>query len=207
VDQQNLRLEWVDPTTLTPNPKNWRRHPEPQRAALSDVLGEVGWAGALLWNETTGRLVDGHLRLDVALREKREVVPVLVGAWAEADEAKILATLDPIAALATVDADALNSLMGEIQTGSAALLDMLSELAQHSPPTVFDPQSEWVGMPEYEQEDVFGAVRTIKVHFETEEAVAEFAKRIGQELTGDTRSIWFPKHEREKMRGYVAHES
>jgi DNA modification methylase len=111
-----LRLEWIDPKTLTPNPKNWRRHPEHQRDALADVLGEVGWAGAALYNEQTGKLVDGHLRLDVALRR--------------GDEAKILATLDPISALATADAAALDSLLREVNTGSAAVMDMLAELAE-----------------------------------------------------------------------------
>lgn len=38
-----LRLEWIDPKTLTPNPQNWRRHPKAQKDALEAVIGEVGW--------------------------------------------------------------------------------------------------------------------------------------------------------------------
>ena len=75
-DSQTIRLEWLDPKELTPNIKNWRRHPENQRAALEGVIEEVGWAGAALYNERTGRLIDGHLRQDVALRRGDEKIPV-----------------------------------------------------------------------------------------------------------------------------------
>jgi hypothetical protein len=39
-------------------------------------------------------------------------IPVLVGSWSEQDEAKILATLDPIATMAQIDRTALESLLG-----------------------------------------------------------------------------------------------
>jgi len=127
---QNLRLEWIDPKTLTPNPSNWRVHPPAQREALAGVLSEVGWAGALLWNERTSRLVDGHLRLDVALRENRDAVPVLIGNWTDAQEKEILATLDPIAAMAEADSAQLDALLREVNSGSAAVMDMLAGLAE-----------------------------------------------------------------------------
>jgi hypothetical protein len=99
-----LRLEWRDPAELAENPRNWRRHPDAQLAVLSGVLAEVGWAGACLYNERTGRLIDGHARRKVALEQGSAKVPVLVGDWSEEQERKILATLDPLAAMATADA-------------------------------------------------------------------------------------------------------
>lgn len=54
-----LRLEWRSPAELAENPRNWRQHPDSQMGALSSVLAEVGWAGACLFNERTGRLIDG----------------------------------------------------------------------------------------------------------------------------------------------------
>src|SRR4051794_23230836 len=93
-----LRLEWVDPAELKANDFNWRRHPPGQVAALSAVIEEVGWAGALLYNERTGRLIDGHARKE--LFEGKGKVPVLIGSWDEVAERKILATLDPLGALA-----------------------------------------------------------------------------------------------------------
>src|SRR5262249_24712675 len=90
-----------------------------------DVLAEVGWAGALLFNERTGRLIDGHARKKVAAGP----VPVLIGSWTEEQERKILATLDPLAARAEADKQALDVLLGEVQPGSEAVAGLLAELA------------------------------------------------------------------------------
>ena len=121
-----LRLEWRDASELEDNPVNWRRHPQSQKAALKDLLKEVGWAGALLYNEATHRLIDGHLRKEVARGQK---VPVLVGSWTEAQEREILATLDPVAAMARPDQDALIKLLAQVETGSQAVKDLLEALA------------------------------------------------------------------------------
>lgn len=127
-----LRLVYMDPVELAENPSNWRTHPEAQIAALTDVIAEVGWAGACLYNERTGRLIDGHARRKVALEQGAARVPVLVGDWDEAAEKKILATLDPLAAMAEADSARLDTLLREVNTGSEALQAMLSELAVKS---------------------------------------------------------------------------
>lgn len=129
-EKRPLRLEWIDPASLDANPKNWRRHPPEQTAALRDAIGEVGWAGALLYNERTRRLIDGHARKE---QFAGQAVPVLVGSWSEADEAKILATLDPVGAMATTDPEAFAALMAEVETGSAAIREMLAAVAKEAP--------------------------------------------------------------------------
>jgi hypothetical protein len=128
-----LRLEWRTPAELAENPKNWRTHPAAQVEALEDVLGDVGWAGACLYNERTGRLIDGHARRNV--RPELMVdgkVPVLVGSWTEEQEAKILATLDPLAAMAGADAQKLDELLQGIHNASGAVARMLSDLADQA---------------------------------------------------------------------------
>lgn len=122
-----LRLEWRSPAELAENPRNWRKHPESQQAALSGVLSEVGWAGACLFNERTGRLIDGHLRRTVAQAQGAERMPVLVGSWSEADEAKILATLDPLAGMAVADPVTLDALIREVDTGCPELSDLIAK--------------------------------------------------------------------------------
>ena len=132
-----LRLEYIEAGTLTANPANWRRHPQSQVKALKSVLRDVGFAGALLFNEATGRLIDGHARKDAV--EPSTPVPVLVGSWTEEQEQKILATLDPIGAMAVADGDALESLLAEIDLDTnmedlSAMLDGMIEDAEGPDP-------------------------------------------------------------------------
>jgi len=123
-NRTSLRLEWIEAGSLSPNPMNWRRHPEAQKQALRSVLAdpEIGWAGALLFNERTGRLIDGHARKEVS--DPNALVPVLVGSWSEEAERKILATLDPISAMAEADAAILKQLLEMADVGAIPLEDM-----------------------------------------------------------------------------------
>ncbi len=127
-----LRLEWVTPDSVAENPRNWRRHPDLQKEALGASLDECGWAGALLYNEASCRLIDGHARREQALRKGIPAVPVLVGSWTPAQEAKILATFDPIGALAETDAAQLDALLKDVETGNQALATLLARLAEEA---------------------------------------------------------------------------
>lgn len=117
----DIRLEWRDAKELQANPHNWRKHPPAQVKAMQDVFNEVGWAGALLYNERTGHLIDGHLRQKIS----KGRVPVLVGDWSEEDERKILLTLDPLAYMAEHDQDVLLNLLQSTEFQSDAINAML----------------------------------------------------------------------------------
>jgi hypothetical protein len=67
-----------------------------------------------------------------------------------------------------------------------------------------DANAEWEGMPEFEQEDAFGAVCTIKVHFRTDDDIGHFFDLLGQPM--NRVSIWFPVLERVNLKEFVAHE-
>lgn len=133
-------LKMVDPKTLKPNLLNWRKHPQAQRSRLNAIMAQVGWADAIIVNDTTGHLVDGHLRLEEALKRKEKLVPVLYGTWTVEQEKLILATKDPLAAMAQTNADALAALT-EGQTSylarlredhSSTLVKLNRELSHHA---------------------------------------------------------------------------
>lgn len=99
------------PTDLVPNARNWRTHPAAQRAALGGVLDDVGRVQQVVVNRRTGHLVDGHLRVALAQERRELAVPVTFVDLSEKEEALVLATLDPVAAMATADAALLKSLL------------------------------------------------------------------------------------------------
>ena len=66
----------------------------------------------------------------------------------------------------------------------------------------FDANKEWTDMPEFEQEDKSGYQQLI-INFLDGEAVNEFSELIGQKITEKTKSIWYPKQEKEENIGLV----
>lgn len=114
----------VDPTTLDAHELNARRHPQYQRDALRGALSKVGWVDAVKVNSRTGKIVDGHARVEEAL-EAGVTVPVL---WVDLDEDQeryVLATLDPIGALAVYDSEVLGDLLEDLTIDSAEIQAML----------------------------------------------------------------------------------
>lgn len=127
------------PENLLANPRNFRVHPKGQQDALQGVLEEVGVVDEVIVNKRTGFLVNGHLRVMLAMRANQQAIPVKYVDLSEAEEALVLATFDPISALATVDAAVLDDLLRDVQTSSAAVQEMLAELAAEAgivPPNV-----------------------------------------------------------------------
>ena len=127
----------ADPETLLPNPLNWRTHPALQRASLAGVLYEVGWVQQVVVNRTTGHLIDGHLRVDMA-RGKGVKVPYVEVELTEDEERLVLATLDPLSALAVTNADALRDLLEGLSSTDEALSQLLADLAGTDPLGVDD---------------------------------------------------------------------
>lgn len=141
-------LRWVEAGTLKPNPKNWRTHPEQQENALKGVLAEVGIADACIARELDDgslMLIDGHLRAETITSNR---IPVLVLDVNEAEADKLLATLDPLAAMAESNPAKLEELLRNVDTGSDALQQLLastaSEAGLYQPidgPTAEEPES------------------------------------------------------------------
>jgi len=131
-------LRRVKASALRPHPRNWRLHPPAQQDALRGVLAEIGYADALLARELPDgqlELIDGHLRAETTPDAE---VPVLVVDLDDREAAKLLALLDPLAAMAERDDRLLAELLADVETENAAVqamvAEMLAETATIEPP-------------------------------------------------------------------------
>jgi len=120
----------VPPDDLVANPANWRSHPKEQRDALAAALDEVGWVAQVMVNRRPGNLVDGHLRVDLALARGEPTVPVVYIDVSEEEERLILATFDPIAAMAEAEATQLKALLDGLDPADEGLRAMLDDLGR-----------------------------------------------------------------------------
>jgi hypothetical protein len=129
----------VPPAELRANPANWRAHPRRQREALRGSLDELGWVQQVLVNRTTGNIVDGHARLEEALRANAPTVPVLYVELTPEEEALALATIDPIAGMAVTDQAKLAELVAGITIDDDALRSLLAGLTGTTKDGLTDP--------------------------------------------------------------------
>jgi DNA modification methylase len=121
------------PDQLLANPANWRVHPKAQQDALAGALDQVGWVQQILVNQRSGFVVDGHARVALALTRGEPTVPVLYVDLDPDEEALVLATLDPIGAMAGRDDEKLRDLLAGITVDDAGLLALLGDLAGNDP--------------------------------------------------------------------------
>lgn len=114
---------------LVPHPQNWRKHPKAQGEMLVGTLDGVGWVQRVIVNKRTGRMLDGHLRAELARRQGEQTpVPVVYVDLSEDEERAVLATIDPIAGMAIADEEMLAGLVRSID--DADLRSVADSVAQ-----------------------------------------------------------------------------
>ena len=108
-------LEMIPAKDLKEHPRNWRQHPEDQRAALLGLLESVGIADSVL-AYTSKRdeavvLIDGHLRKDLVGDQE---VPVVMTDLDDDEADALLAAHDVVTTMALPDAEELQGLLDDI---------------------------------------------------------------------------------------------
>lgn len=93
---------------------------------MTGILDDVGFVASVIVNRATGLILDGHMRVELAAANG-EQVPVDYVELSVDEERKMLALLDPIGAMATVDADAMADLTAGLGF-SADLQNVLDDL-------------------------------------------------------------------------------
>jgi hypothetical protein len=210
---------------LNPNEKNPRRISESQLEGLKKSLAEFGPLDGFVFNRKTKRLIGGHQRqkslppkCPITILEKiskpnssgtiaRGFVETENGErivyrevdWPEAKEKAAMVAANKHSG--EWETEMLAQIFNELETNDRDLTGFaeleIAHLLQTLPKEVGenDPNAEWIGMPECENENL-RADYSVLVNFETEEDKIAFGKLIDRPLAGKTRSsIWFPARE------------
>lgn len=61
-----------------------------------------------------------------------------------------------------------------------------------------DPIKEWEGMPEFDNDNI-KVFKTLKVHFNNKNDMIEFSKLLNQDITENTKYIYYPEQIKEKQ--------
>ena len=123
------------PDQLLANPANWRIHPKAQQDALAGRARRRS-AGSSRCSSTgaPGFVVDGHApgragAIAAASRPSRSCTSTST----PEEEALVLATLDPIGAMAGRDDEKLRALLADVTVDDAGLLALLGDLGGNEP--------------------------------------------------------------------------
>ena len=168
-------LRRVKASELRPSPFNWRSHSTEQLDALRGILAEVGFAGASLARELENgslELIDGHARAEVS---GDAIIPVLVLNVTEDEAKKILATFDPIGAMATADVEKLEALLQEVSSSNDAVNALLESVARDAGIATVEDEPQPAGqetIPEKYQ---------ILIEFEDEQTQATWLEKLTTE--------------------------
>lgn len=120
----------VDPNSIALNDANYRKHLDAQREMMTGTLEEIGWITAVIVNKSTNHLIDGHMRVELAIEKKEPSVPVIYVDLTEEEELKALATFDPIKMFAKEDRKKLQELLERTEFSSVQTKDLIDRIAR-----------------------------------------------------------------------------
>ena len=206
-------FEMVPIGRLKTHPRNVN---ESDLGAVIESIKAHGFYGALVAQRGTSFICAGNHRFLAARQLGFDTLPVT---WIDCDDETALRVM--IADNATTrrghdNPAALAELLAELaatETGLGAGLgydgddldSLLNDLAgmPQSAGGVNDPNAEWEGMPEFNQPEN-PAFRTLIVHFDSPQSVADFAVKINQDFSAEAKYINYPWRERQRSGTFVA---
>jgi len=117
-----------DPAKIKLNPDQWKRHEKEQGEPLEALLEKVGWVQSVIKNQTTGNLIDGHFRVELAKQRGEKKIPVVYVKLSLKEEKLVLALLDPLTGLAKIDDMRLEKLLRELEPQHVALEALVAKM-------------------------------------------------------------------------------
>jgi ParB-like chromosome segregation protein Spo0J len=126
-----VRYADVAPADLLVHPDNVTIHTVEQQADMERMFKRIGWAASVLVSVNSGRIIDGHMRVAVALNAGAATVPVDYADLSE-EERKALLYLKRMPSLAGLDRVNLAEVLEQVATLDADIEAMASAFARSS---------------------------------------------------------------------------
>ena len=189
-------VEWWPIERVIPYERNARIIPQKAVDKVAASLKEFGWRQPIVV-DPQGIIVVGHARRMGALQNGWPQVPVHVAKDLTAAQIKAYRLADNRTAMESMFDDEILRL----EFADLKALDIDLSLTAFELPQIngildgIAGAPNWAGMPEFEQGDLMPE-KSIKVHFATKADCAAFSKLVGQKITDETPSIWYPEAEK-----------
>lgn len=119
----------VAPDQINLHPLNMRAHPKQQQQALTELLGTVGFLQNVIVNKTTGYLLDGHARVELARAQGQLLVPVTYVELTAEEERAVLALYDQVGDLAELHEARARELLSQVEVSGETLQQVLFDVA------------------------------------------------------------------------------
>ena len=196
LEYRSLVLEYRSPDDLIPYERNPRVMSDTAVEKVARSISEYGFRAPIVVDER-GVIIAGHTRLAAAKRLGLAKVPVVVARGLSEEQARAYRLADNRTADETGWDIALLreelAVLNDLDIDLTALGFDPSELLLYQSAADVEQETDWEGMPEFEQDDLSGAYST-HVHFRTLEDADRFFALIG--MAGmRRRSLWWPKHD------------
>jgi hypothetical protein len=192
---------------------NVKNHSDKQIDLLAKIIKRIGWRQSVEVNQK-GSIIAGHGRWLVW--EKYKDDPDMPPIWIIDDMGNTIHGEHATKALTDEEekmwriADNKVSELGDwnLENFNIEFTDLSKEFKDLTGFNDFevnanDPDLEWEGMPEVNKEKIAGAFKSVIVHFETKDDYQLFIDTIGQDLTDNTKFLWFPKKQKDKLKDFA----
>ena len=191
-----MKIVEIELDKLKPFKNNPRKHTDEQIEQIAKSIEEFGFLNPILVDEKN-TILAGHGRYMASQTINLKRVPVVIAENLSKEQKQALVIADnKIASNSTWDENLLWDQIRELNDKGFDLNILAFEEMEILPmlnigQVVDDPSTEWVDMPDYDQENLMPK-KTLLVHFENEEDRQEFSKLVKQNLTEKTKFIWYP---------------
>ena len=195
-----MKITLVSISSLNPAEYNPRQITNKQYLDLKSSMEKFGCVDPIIININPERLnvvVGGHQRLRILRELGAEKVPTVSVNLSEEDERELNVRLNKSGG--TFDMDILANEFDIVDLKEWGFKDIDFGLNIDK----INHQDEWEGMPEFNQDDKM-PIRQIIISFENKEDINKFSKLLNQNITDKTKSLWYPKKEKNvlKDKGY-----